>query len=88
MYIKYLHNVRSAAALLHTGYTYSQSADYNTSGAHLDVELSQVGLSSGLVNGELLVVPAYTQEHIYTVCMYTHIAENTYKHTCNTCTHT
>ena len=29
-----------------------------SSGAHLDVELSQVGLSSGFVNGELLVVPA------------------------------
>ena len=29
-----------------------------TSGAHLDVELGEVGLSSGFVNGELLVVPA------------------------------
>ena len=29
-----------------------------TSEAHLDVELGEVGLSSGFVNGELLVVPA------------------------------
>ena len=65
----------------HTLVTVTQNPLTVTSAAHLDVELSQVGLSSSLVNGELLVVPAHTQEHTNTVCKYTHIAESTYKHT-------